>query len=51
MTLFYNLATRYDGVHVVPQFYGFFFQKFAHKSQKYTKKYFFYKKVLNALRM
>ena len=44
VALFYNLATRYDREHVVPQLYGFFFQKFAFKSQKYTKKIFFLEK-------
>ena len=50
-TPFYNSAPRDDREHVVPQLYGFYFQKFSLELGVYPKKYFTYKKVLNALKM
>ena len=51
LTLFCNSAPRDGREHVVPQLYGFYFQKISLKLPVYPKKKITYKKVLNALKM
>ena len=51
LTLFCNSAPRDGREDVVPQLYGFYFQKISLKLLVYPKKYLTYKKVLNALKM
>ena len=50
-THFCNSAPRDDREHVVPQLYGLYYQKICLELWVYPKKYFTYKKVLNALKM